>query len=139
ILNVTAAEAHEIIFGEYRPVRREHPFAAAAERPTLTAGRKVADLRAGEVEYGRVGTGPGRAALRVNQDGRLQEKAFARGQRIEPVGAAVDAAVRKVRPRAQIGRVDDVANAKAPLIELDIAADLAAAGYAGRVGGERSA
>ena len=59
ILNVAAAETHEIIFGEYRPVRREHPFGAAAERPALTAGRKVADLRAGEVEYGRVGTGPG--------------------------------------------------------------------------------
>jgi hypothetical protein len=33
ILNVVVAETHEIIFGEHRPVWREHPFGAAADRP----------------------------------------------------------------------------------------------------------
>jgi hypothetical protein len=39
----------------------------------------------------------------------------------------------------QIGRVEHVANAKHPFGELDVAANLAAAGNASRVCGDRSA
>src|SRR5262249_454655 len=138
ILNVAGARAHEIIFGEHRPVRREHLFTAAAKRPAVIVGRTLADLRASEVENGHAGIGPGRAALRIDEDIRLKEKAFTRRQRIEPIGAGVGASGRKAGAAAQIGAIEHVANAKHPLVELDIAADLAAAGNASRVCRERS-
>ena len=89
-------------------------------------------------ENGHAGIGPGRAALRIDQDIRLNEKALARGQRIEPIGAGIGASGRKARAATQIGAIEHVANAKHPLVELDIAADLAAAGNSSRVCRERS-
>jgi hypothetical protein len=68
----------------------------------------------------------------------LEQIAFARGQCIEPVGAAVGAAGQKARARAQVGGVDQVADAENPLGELDIATNLATAGNAAGMCGRRS-
>jgi len=75
----------------------------------------------------------------IDQHVRLHQVAFARGQRIEPIGVGVDSAARKAGAAAQIGGIEHVANAKHPFGELNVAADLAAAGKAGRVRGDRSA
>ena len=78
-------------------MRRKHPFATAAKRSAVIVGLTLADLRASKVENGHAGIGPGRAALRIDQDIRLNEKALARGQRIEPIGAGIGASGRKAR------------------------------------------
>ena len=48
--NILRAEAHEIVFGEYRPVRREHPFGTTADRPAGPGVRDLANLRTGIIE-----------------------------------------------------------------------------------------
>ena len=45
------AEAHEIVFEKHRPVRYEHPFDTATNRPPRpVAARDFANLRTGRVE-----------------------------------------------------------------------------------------
>jgi len=124
------AEAHKIVFGEYRPVRREHPFDTATSCPTSPVIRELANLRTRTIEKGYVRIGPRRAALRIEQHVRCDEIAAASRQSIEPMRMAIDGASewyrRQRRALAQTCPIEHIAKAKHPRARLVIAADLTA-------------
>jgi len=124
------AEAHEIVFDKRRPVRCEHPFAAAADCPARTVVGDFADLRSVKSVKGYICIGPRRATLHIKQDVRCHEVTAASRQRIEParatVGSAAERYGRKRRVVTQACRIEHIANAKHPCARLVIAADLTA-------------
>ena len=66
---VTAcAEAHKIVFGEHRPVRREHPFGTAADGPAGSVVGEFTNLPTTNIEKGYLGIGPRRATLHIEQE-----------------------------------------------------------------------
>jgi hypothetical protein len=121
------AEAHEVVFKKDRPARHEHPFDAAADRPSGLVLGEFANLRARTVENREIRLCPSRAPLRVEQQVRLHEIADTTRQSVKPSHVAVDG---KCRASANAGPVEHVANADHPDAHLVVAADLAAAGKA---------
>lgn len=127
------AEAHEIVFEEHRPVRREHPFDTSAGCPAGLVLGDLANLRTETIGKGYIVLSPRRATLPIEQEVRSKEIADATRQGIEPARLALDgeeAAVEKwirKRPRfVQARAVEHIANAKHPRARLVIAADLTA-------------
>jgi hypothetical protein len=122
------AEAHEIVFGKYRPVRREHPFDTATSCPTSPVVRELANLDTRIIQNGYIGVGPRRAALRIEQHVRYDEIAAASCQSIKPMRTAVDSPGerhrRQSRALAQTSPIEHIAKAKHPCARLVIAADL---------------
>src|SRR5262249_40418774 len=99
--NGTGSEIHEIVFEEERPIRHEHPFGAAADRPT--GARDVGKVE-GRAELGRqvVIAQPDPAAFDVEQPVQLDRKADPPGERAKPMYLRNQIEIR-------ILRIDDVA------------------------------
>lgn len=131
------AEAHEIVLKKDRPVRHEHPFDVAADRPAALVLGEFANLHAGTIEKREIRLCPCRATLRVEQQIRLHEIAGTGRQSIKSSHIAIDSAaatnqpgVNKCRASANARPIEHIANADHPDAHLVVAADLAAAGKA---------
>ena len=124
-------EAHKIVFGEHRPVRREHPF--GTDCPAGAVVGEFANLPTINIEKGYLGIGPRRTTLHIEQDVRCHEIAAAGRQGVEPMCAGVG----ESSAAAQACPVKHIAKAKDPRVPLVITADLTATSKATITGPRR--
>ncbi len=124
--DIFRTEAHEIVFGEYRPVRREHPFGTSAGRPATPVAGDLAKFRTGRIEKGCLQFRPRAATLHIEQEVRCREIAHTTRHGTKPARVGVDAAEISRPAAAQACPVEHSANAKHPGVCLVIAAELVA-------------
>src|SRR5262245_14177515 len=134
-----ALKAQIIVFEEHGPVRHELPFHATTSRPAGATGLRARNLTE-IVDKLCLRMRPRRTALRVEQQVRLGEIAYATRQNVEPLHFGLESGIAKGRIKEERINVPGVTDARPvkqvakanhpPTGKLIIAANLTAASKA---------